>query len=249
MLDDYRRLREDFVVERMLAASTARTPLTISELKFENDEIEQKLTRMLGEVQSDLPELQGLYNGLIDEMRNGSDKTAIQVRDFDIQLPVALSGIGVLNYRRDDNSFRAICFVTILPEAGRTKFMIGADRQHSDALDFSLRDDGSLAVLATLESWMLHGSDHWFITPSAWAAVPPDRQRAICERILEPLSLADRAPFSVLDGARQQIITYIEELLVADALTLELRATWEEVREQEHAKLSWLPEVQRARQI
>jgi len=244
MLDDYRRLREGFVVERVRAAGTGGTPLELSGLKFDNDEIEEKLTSLLTQAQSDLPELQGLYNSLIEEMQKGSDKTATQVRDIDIQLPVALSGIGVLNYTREGNHFRAICFITILPEAGRTKFMIGADRQHSDALDYSLRDDGSLAVLAMLESWMVHGSDHWFITPSAWAAIPPDRQRAICERILEPLSLADSAPFSVLDSARQQIITYIEHLLASDALTPETRTTYEQVRAQEQAKLSWLAEVQ-----
>lgn len=241
MLDEYRRLRSGFVIRRVEAASTDGGPLGVSGLRFENDKIEDKLVSLLSQIQVDLPELQGLYHGILDEMQNGGDKIATCVRDLDLQLPVCLSGIGVLNYTRNGVAHRALCFITILPEDGRTKILIGADRRHADAVEQHVGDDGSLAVLAMLESWMMHGSDHWFMTPSAWAAIPGDRQRAICGRILEPLSLADRAPFSLLDGARQQIISHIESLLASDSLQHADRATYEQVRSQEQAKLTWLP--------
>ena len=241
MLNEHRRLRDAYIIGRMQAVSTSGALPNASALKFENDEIDEKLVNLLSQIQADLPELQGLYDSLQDEIQNGVDKVSICVRDLNLQLPVCLSGIGVLNYKRHGEAHRGLCFITILPEAERTKIMIGADRQHADAVEHHISDDGSLAVLAMLESWMIHGSDHWFMTPSAWASIPHDRQRAICERILEPLSLADRAAFSLLDGARMHIVGHIENLLSSDTLRPEDRATYEKARSDEQAKLTWAP--------
>lgn len=242
MLNEHRRLRDAFIIGRMQAVSIGGALPNIPELRFENDEIDEKLVDLLSQIQADLPELQGLYDSLQDEIQNGVDKVSICVRDLNFQLPVCLSGIGVLNYKRHGKAHRGLCFITILPEAERTKIMIGAERQHADAVEHHINDDGSLAVLAMLESWMIHGSDHWFMKPSAWASIPHDRQRAICERILEPLSLADRAPFSVLDGARTYIVAHIESLLSSDTLQPADRATYEKIRSDEQAKLRWSPE-------
>lgn len=239
MLNEHRRLRNAFILGRMQAANTTGALPNVSALTYENDEIDKKLVDLLSKMEADLPELQGLYDNLQDEIQNGVDKVSICVRDLNFQLPVCLSGIGVLNYKRHGETHRGLCFLTILPEAGRTKIMIGADREHADAVEHHISDDGSLAALAMIESWMIHGSDHWFITPSAWASIPHDRQRGICERILEPLSLADRAPFSLLDGARMHIVAHIETLLSSGTTQPEDRATYEKIRSDELAKLTW----------
>ena len=58
---------------------------------------------------------------------------------------------------------------------------------------------------------MCHGSDHSFMTPSAWNAIPQPRKSAICERILDPSpSIADPIGFSVLDGVRKHILAFAE---------------------------------------
>src|SRR5262249_9512953 len=133
------------------------------------------------------------------------------------------------------------CFLAILPEAGQTKIMLGAAAEHKKMVRYQFRDTSSLAMLEMLESWMIHGGDHWFMTPSAWAAIPQARQRAICDRILEPLSLADRVPFSVLDGPRRQIVSFAESQLAKGAfLAGEVGPVKQTIAEQK-AKLDYVP--------
>jgi hypothetical protein len=92
----------------------------------------------------------------------------------------------------------------------------GAAKEHEEAIQFYLEDQSSPAFLERMESWICHGSDHWFMTPSAWNTIPKTRQAAICERILDAgPSIADPVECSVLDGSRMHVVTYIEERLRA----------------------------------
>jgi hypothetical protein len=241
MLAEYRRLREEFVIGRVKQAHRGSKTISLQGLRFKNDPMETKLTRMLDDIRTDLLELERLYRSVLDDLQNDGDSVVMNVGDFDIQLPVCLSGLGVLNYIDNHIRKRAVCFLAIIPEAGRTKIMLGATAEHTDAVRLQFEDMSSLAVLEMLESWMIYGSDHWFMTPSAWAAIPHARQRAICDEILELLSIADRTPFSVLDGPRGRILDLIEDQLASGAITREHITRVQEVLAQERAKLVYAP--------
>jgi hypothetical protein len=193
----------------------------------------------LSEIRIDLPELERLYRGILNDLQNGSDNVAMVAANFDIQLPVCLSGLGVLNYTHHGASKRALCFLAIMAEVGQTQIMIGADATHEVAVRAHSCDKSSPAILEMLESWMIHGSDHWFMTPSAWAAIPHARQRAICDRILEPLSLADQLPFSVLDEPRRHIVSFVESQLAISAISDGEMTRVQEILAHEKAKLDY----------
>jgi hypothetical protein len=241
MLAEYRPLRDAFVVSRMKQAHTGAKPLNVSGLRFENDPQEARLVEALDDIRTDLPELEALYRGILEDLQNGGDNIAMIAANFDMQLPVCLSGLGVLNYMDHGVRKRGLCFLAIIPEVGHSKIMLGAAAEHEDAVRLHFEDQSSPAILEILESWMIHGSDHWFMTPSAWAAIPHARQRAICDRILEPLSLADRTPFSVLDGPRRRIVSFIEKQLASGAIPPEETARVQEILTHERAKLDYVP--------
>jgi hypothetical protein len=68
--------------------------------------------------------------------------------------------MGVLNYIEKGVRKRALCLLAIIPEAGKTKIMRGSFSEHENALKHLLGDMTSPTVIAALESWMCHGSDH-----------------------------------------------------------------------------------------
>jgi hypothetical protein len=137
----------------------------------------------------------------------------------DVRLPICLSGLGVLNYMEQGARRRALCFMAIIPEDLKTKIIMGAAKEHEEAIQFYFEDQSSPAFLERMESWICHGSDHWFMTPSAWNAIPKARQAAICERILDAgPSIADPVGCPVLDGPRMHVVTYIEEQLRAGTI-------------------------------
>jgi hypothetical protein len=137
-----------------------------------NEALEARVVEQLDSISTNLADLDALYHGVLDELENAADKIWMSVATLDYQLPVCLSGIGILPYRQDNVITRAVCFFAIIPEVTETKIVIGALKGHDRALEMYLRDESSTAVLGRLESWMCHGSDHWFM--------------AIYERILDP---------------------------------------------------------------
>ncbi len=54
---------------------------------------------------------------------------------------------------------------------------------------------------------MVYGSDHWFIRPSAWEAIPEARRSLILKAIESvDYNIGDAPPFSILDEARCRLI-------------------------------------------
>jgi len=244
MLADYQRLRKAFVIGRLRQAHVSTKPLNVSGLRFENDPLETKLVEMLNDTQVDLPELEALYRGILDDLQDDSDNIAMNVANFDTQLAVCLSGLGVLNYTHHGTRKRALCFLAVISETGQTKIMIGGVAEHKNALQlyFEANSSSSPAFLEMVESWMIHGSDHWFMTPSAWAGIPNARQRAVCDRILdERWSLADRVPFSILDEPRRRLVSFIESQLTSETIPPEQITETQQTLSHQWAKLDYVP--------
>ena len=213
MLNEYRERRRGFIIARIRKAHHSK-PIDNIDITFKNDEIERRAANVIDSLSEDLPILRGLYRDLFDDIQNCTNESTLFVRNFNIRLPVCLSGLGVLNYIQGDTPKRALCILAIIPEEQESHVILGATKEHMNALDSYFNDESSPSVLAMMESWLCHGSDHWFMTPSTWHAIPESRQKVILERILDPNpSIADPVKFSILDSARTQIVDLIEQKL------------------------------------
>ena len=115
---------------------------------------------------------------------------------------------------QNGTTMHALCILAIIPEDQETKIILGAAKEHTNALASYCSDETSPNFLATMESWLCHGSDHWFMTPTEWHAIPETRQKVILARILAPdLTIAHPVDFSILDGPRMHIVKLIEQSL------------------------------------
>lgn len=239
-IEEYRQRRDAFIVSRTEAA--AARPLGVNRLEFSDDALETQVVGHIDSLNEDLSALDGLYRGLVEDMRHGAQNTAMLIANFNLRVPVCLSGLGMLNYELHGVRKRALCFLAVIPEQAQTKIIIGAEKEHQNAIDLHFMDETSPALVARLESWMCHGSDHWFIAPSAWVAIPEQRRRAICDRILDVShALADPVPFSVLDGTRSTIIRLVKEGLAARNFSSDEIACATQTLAEEQAKLDFVP--------
>ena len=212
-LNQYRELRNGFIVARLHQAHHSKS-IKNQDITFENDEIERRTAEAIDSLSENLPILKGLYRDLFDDIQNDTNESSLIVMDFDFRLPVCLSGAGMLNYMQGDATKRALCILAIIPEEQKTKVILGAAKEHMNALVSYCADETSPRFLAMMESWLCHGSDHWFMTPSEWHAIPESRQKVILERILDPsLSIVDPVEFSILDSTRRQIVDLIGQAL------------------------------------
>lgn len=62
-----------------------------------------------------------------------------------------------------------------------------------------------------VESWMVNGTDQWFITPSVWSALSSERQTIILEKILlSEQNIGEDCQVSIFDDLRKKIIADAE---------------------------------------
>ncbi len=212
-LNAYRELRREFFINRIWKAPHSK-PIDKFDITFESDEIERLGAETIDSLSESLPILRDLYRDLFDDIQNYTNESALIVGVFDKHLPVCLSGLGVLNYMQGDTRKRALCILAIIPEEQKTHIILGSSKEHMKVLESYFNDESSPSVLAKMESWLCHGSDHWFMTPSAWYAIPESRKKVILEQILDPNpSIAHPVEFSILDSARTLIVDFIEQEL------------------------------------
>lgn len=121
-------------------------------------------------------------------------------------LPVCLSGIG--NFWINDNgkqiSVRTV--LNVLPSPQMTLIVATTLIMHKKYLENYMHHMLAkiLGPMSMIEAWMVRGTDHWFMTPSQWDAIPASRQSKILEDMWdESLSIGDAYPLSILDSVRE----------------------------------------------
>jgi hypothetical protein len=140
------------------------------------------------------------------ELSGGEVDLAAFVVSVDAPLPVCLAGRGNFHVQTLDGAITNVpVFLQVFPTQTGTKLGLLAAKGNADFLSVYmgafLREP--LNPLRMVESWMLHGTDHWFLRPSVWQALPPERQaRIVAEFEDGSRSIGDPADAEIFDEAR-----------------------------------------------
>jgi hypothetical protein len=126
------------------------------------------------------------------------------------RLPVVLAGIG--NFHIDDHGekYNVKAILNVLTLDNKTIICATVLYEHKKYLEvyineFMNRLNGPLIMV---ETWMVRGTDHWFITPSQWENIPPKRQDSILQDLFED-KFDLNAPYqnSILDSVRRKMLS------------------------------------------
>ena len=213
VLEEYRTLRRDFFISRLdgVGAAAHNQP---REVTFKGDSREQRAADAVDSLSEGLVELEQMYRDLLHEIETGAHDPPLVPFKLDLRLPVCLSGTGSFNYMDGENVKKALCILVVVPEKQATKATICCARKHINTLMPYRRLESQLQFLEILESWMCHGSDHWFMTPSEWNAIPEGRKKLILDAILnDEFSIAHTFEHSILDSARKHVLNVLERAL------------------------------------
>lgn len=124
-------------------------------------------------------------------------------------LPVCLSGFGNFYVAHPDRNERVNAILSVWPTDKRTHVIMAVPKRHEAALATYMATylNRSLGILTMIETWMVNGTDHWFITPSVWEKLPKKRQKQIFADILsEKHSIGEPYPHSIFDEIRKRNI-------------------------------------------
>jgi hypothetical protein len=215
LLSAYRETRLNYFKTSILAAAPH---VDVRDVNEKGNAMEELMASFVAEGQSTLQELDELYDELFQYVDSGSPEPCIRALnispDIHLEIPVTLSGLGVLRYQDAAHArHRALCLLGIFPQGKIALTFVAAVRRHSDAVALcTKRMLSGFGSLHAMESWMVYGSDHWFIRPSAWEAIPESRRSLILKAIENvEYNIADTPPFSILDEARRRLIDCVRD--------------------------------------
>lgn len=134
---------------------------------------------------------------------------AMEALQIDIDFPVALTGIGNFALKSDERQIKVNTLIGVVPQAGVTTLFLASTADHKEHLKIYLESwcRHALGFLSMVESWMVNGTDQWFITPRVWDALSSERQTSILEKILLcEQNIGQDCQLSIFDDLRKTII-------------------------------------------
>jgi len=190
----------------------------IKSVKDQNDEIEEKIRL---ELEQFIKDAQALYNASVVDLINKKNEE-LYIESILIEgnlFPVCLSGVGNLMWNRNGESLNISVIMNILPQENGTLLMAAVHKEYADDLNkyLDVFCSTELGIINLIESWMIHGTDHWFIRPSVWAKIPEERQKKILGELDKVnKSIKSQCPYSILDDSRNKAIMNVERILESE---------------------------------
>lgn len=107
----------------------------------------------------------------------GTKNNALAYEGFmcDFRIPVCLAGIGNFSINTKKSGRKDVtAILNVLPYLDKTYIVIVTSVRHIAYLKWYSDNhlSNGLDVINAIESWMVYGTDHWFIQPSVWNKLP-----------------------------------------------------------------------------
>ena len=216
ILARYAEKRADWVRERMEEAIRARylvdAKWSIGDCEIKVADVHAEAVRRLNVVSTQLDSFKKhFFEPFVESQETGIFSLPLLRHNLPKRLPVALAGQGNICVRKDEdsNEHNTPAVINVLPLTKGTEIFICVPQDRKPELQsYIYHRIGNLpdesAILRMVEAWMLHGSDHWFLSPKAWAALSNSQRSAVLAAI-ENLSFNIGADpqVSILDLVRK----------------------------------------------
>ena len=209
-------LRDDWFEARLLERLRAIFALPIG---FSPDSVTLEIKDVISDAESeliaakeDLVEFRHLFfDSFVSAFKTSQVTLPVVHLELETQLPLAMSGRGNFHVDGGDESkySNIIAILNVVPREDGSDVFIAVPESSDASLNSYLknffdkygREEGTLQMV---ESWMVYGSDHWFMPPSTWKKLSPSVQGQVLEKIAssENKNIAFEAAVSILEGVR-----------------------------------------------
>lgn len=193
-------------VSRLAEGEAKRLGIDLKGVEIEGGPIGPAET-WLKAAKSTLSDLEAMHSDVFGHL-NGEPESeagsALRAYKIDVVVPVALSGFGMLNAA----GAHLPCVIGIVPTTTETLIYLVTQAGRTALLDAYFDNiDHRLILLDRIETWMTRGSDHWFIRPSVWNAIPAHRQEKVIEALADTsVGIEAELPVSIFDDLRKSAI-------------------------------------------
>lgn len=149
----------------------------------------------------------------INQIEESDRKTIYYGVSIDYLFPISLCGYTALAYGCEN--IKKMLFTTnIIPINNLTYLFCYADMEHYELFNkiVEFYFQSPLTILSFIESFMVYGSDHWYINPNYWKSFSHLKQEMILAEILNADKLfIDEFEYSIFDEIRKLILFEYEK--------------------------------------
>ncbi|ACM11763.1 conserved hypothetical protein [Bacillus cereus Q1] len=164
------------------------------------------LNRKIEEGQKRLLKFKEFYKASCSDVINKkAKKLSYRIFNLDYYLPISLAGVASFSIEKNE----VIFIINILPFEKETFFLISSLKRDEAYLEeyFETFTQHPLLILDMVESWMIHGSDHWFINIDVWNKISSDKQKKILNDLLvTEKSIWNQYDLSIFDEVREEYL-------------------------------------------
>jgi len=177
-------------------------------IEFANDRI-RCVQELSAHIQNKL--LPGLVNAVFNRKE---DEVFIQAINLDIMIPVALSGCAAFHVN-DHGTGRSINLImNVIPSNGKSLIVFCGSILDKEFIEqyISIWCVNVFTLLSMIESWMVNGTDQWYIKPSVWEKIRGNRKSSILKDIYEcKQNIGQEYRFSIFDAIREDMLAKLKE--------------------------------------
>lgn len=189
----------------LIGRSNIKKSLKLQTINDENTDHMEKSIELLNKEISDI--MTDFYNPFTEQ----EDFSITHVSAIILgELPVCFAGRSGFEVKNIENGevqgFQVV--LTVLPYNGQTFLTFTTKIEYQESFMAIISNYSSnIEMLSFIESWMIYGSDYWYIKPSYWENFVEAKK----ERILEDLKINNVYPvkkleYSIFDDIRELII-------------------------------------------
>ncbi len=138
--------------------------------------------------------------------------TYVSAITIDIKIPVALSGSATIEINHKCYRRKLSIVMGLMPSGNRSLFFVAGRKDDHQEIEnyFSYWKKNPFSMLALAETWMLNGTDQWYITPSVWRAIPEMRKKELLNIIMSyDQNIGDDLGISIFDEIRIKLLSEI----------------------------------------
>lgn len=204
-LVEQRALDRGFPLDtKSTSLSSAKDPL----VKWANDRIAGAKELALHIDNKILPAIQrAIFEGC-------EDGIFVKVFSINFEIPVALSGCAAFYINDHRNKKQVFQIINVLPFDGHSMLILAGAVADKDYIQLyaSKWMVNAFSMISMVESWMLNGTDQWYLKPSVWNVLPGSRKAAILDAILQcDQNIGEEYSLSIFDGIRTTFLLMLKE--------------------------------------
>lgn len=215
----FKELRDRRLMERVLSRLHAAglKEVKLGQLLIEDDPIVSMWDRPLQGLRDLHDHLRATLVPALESAVFSTDRSGlcIHATDLDVDLPVALSGAASFQKFGSGQGSAVHIVMGVLPHrSGTLTFTVGAaaDKEELDLYEKRWMQN-PLEYLSMVESWMINGTDQWYLRPSVWNSLSKQRQDLILDELSAcSRSVREEADQAIFDDIRRTFLATFEEV-------------------------------------